>query len=234
MTPRSRNPQRRRTDRARARPPASGGSDATELIGRIPDWDGTAITFGGRSVIDPAAPGGPQWLAPPVRPEPLPALPPAPPRRPQDAAIFVLLPSGFGLLCGMDLWRRHADPEANHYRHAFDALRVSALRAGWQPDAYGRWCCPRCVADPAWATPKPLAHWHPAGAHARPGPGSPSWASRECWLARPATEYHEDAAEAWIAGDPAAEFWFAVEAEVEALARTADGAVHGRHAAVAR
>lgn len=203
----------------RSREPAPGRA-AAETFGRIPDWDGTTIAFGGASGI--GLPG---------RAAPAPLPPPAP--RPYDAAIFTILPGGgFGLLCGIDLWRRHADPEAAWYRSQFDALRVSALRAGWRPDAYGRWCCPRCLMDPAYAAARPVAHWHPGAAHARTGPGSS--VSREYWQQEPATEYHGDAAAALIAGDPAAEFWFQVEAEVGVLCRTAEGALHGRHEAGTR
>jgi hypothetical protein len=202
---------------------------ATGTIGRVPDWDATTVTFTGVSAIGLGPDAQP--FARPPDPETLPALPPPPEpvRRPVDDAIFVIIWSarGFGLLCGMDLWRRHADPEAAHYRNQFDALRVSALRAGWLPDRHGRWCCPRCVAEPSYATPKPLDHYHPGVVHARAA-ADPA-VSRGFWEARPAIDYHRDAADAFAAGDPAAEFWFRVEAEAEVLARTADGAWHGRH-----
>jgi hypothetical protein len=242
--------------RRRPRPVPDGdfpGDEAvTETIGRIPDWDGTTITFGGASGT--GQPGGAYphghftgigdktaWhpapgyeerrgITPaPGRPETVPVPPPGPPRRPADCAIFTILADGFGLLCGMDLWRRHADPEATHYRNQFDALRVSALRAGWLPDVYGRWCCPRCVADPAWAAPALPDHYHPGVGHARTA-ADPA-VSREFWEARVATGHHRDAADAFAAGDPAAEFWFRVEAEAEVLARTAEGVHHGRHEA---
>ena len=203
---------------------------------RPPDWDATTITFAGASGPAPA-PVTMTRAAPRPHVTPLDApAAPEPPRaqRPYDEAIFVLIPSGFGLLCGMDLWRRHADPEAAHYRDQFDALRISALRAGWHPDAYGRWCCPRCQDDPFYATPKPLAHWHPGVPHARPRPETTPFSSAECWLLRVATDYHADAAAAFADGDPAAEFWFQVEAELDALTRTAQAAVHGRHEAGAR
>lgn len=233
----------RRRDRAiaRRRPPAVPGGFASdeavaETLGRIPDWDGTTITFGGASGTIPAAI---QDTGPVIRfgaGRPAAILPPAPappPSRPADCAMPARLRDGtFGLLCGIDLWRIHFDPEAAWYDRMFDALRVSALRAGWRPDAWGRWCCPRCVMDPAYATPKPLAHWHPAVPHARPRDTPlPSW---EFWLARPATEYHRDAADAAADGDPAAEFWFQEQAVADVAGRTADAGRHGRHEAGAR
>jgi hypothetical protein len=246
--------------RRRPRPVLDGDfpSDeaVTEVLGRVPDWDGTTITFGGTS----GAGGSADWdagtitgafggtsaiglgpdaqpFARPPGPETLPLVPPPPPepvRRPADDAIFVIIWSarGFGLLCGIDLWRRHADPEAAHYRNQFDALRISALRAGWRPDTYGRWCCPRCVADSAWAAPALPDHYHPGVVHARTA-ADPA-VSREYWEARPAIEYHRDAADAFASGDPVAEFWFRIEAEAEVLARTAEGAWHGRHEGGAR
>jgi hypothetical protein len=158
----------------------------------------------------------------------LPAAPPPPAQRRPDCAIFTILPGGgFGLLCGIDRWRRHADPETNCARHCFDALRASALAAGWRPDAYGRWACPRCKTDPAYVTPQPAAHWHPDG---------------------------HDGRGVMITGHGGyrdAQFWLQVQAEHEVLRRTADGEPpgwahlnaararevrerHGRHAAVTR
>lgn len=240
----------RRRDRAiaRRRPPAlpgdfAGDEPVTELIAAEPPaWDGT--TWAGASA--PGQPASVAYLfgAGTAATHPMPAAPvrralaaagaqpqEPPASRPADCAMPVKLRDGtFGLLCGIDRWRIHSDPEAAWYRHMFDALRVSALRAGWRTDACGRWCCPRCAMDPAFWTRQPVAHWHPAVPHARAGEAP----SREYWLARPATEWHEDACAAAGAGDPAAEFWLQVEAEVYVAGRTADAGRHGRHEAGAR
>ena len=222
----------------RSRQPAPSPA-AAETFGRIPDWDGTTIEWGGASGA--GLPGGDALYRRPgaaarirqaiTAEETAPW--PEPPARPPDGAIWTILPGGgFGLLCGMDLWRRHADPEAAWYEDYFDALRVSALRAGWHPDLFGRWCCPRCQDDPFYTAPHPLAHYHPGVPHALAGPDP--FESVRFWNARAATEHHEDAAAAWIDGDPAAEFWLRAEAEQAMLCRTAEGALHGRHEAGAR
>jgi hypothetical protein len=166
------------------------------------------VTFPGfRQDTQPLARLRAQPTYTPHAPDTFPALPDAPARQP-DCAIFTILPAGgFGLLCGIDRWRRHADPETAHARHSFDALRASALDAGWRPDAYGRWACPRCKMDPAYVTPQPLAHWHPDGPGGR---------------GRMMTGH---------GGYRDAQFWLQVEAEHEVLRRTADGARHGRHRA---
>jgi hypothetical protein len=74
-----------------------------------------------------------------------------------------------GLMCGADRWRRHIDPETLHARRQFDALRASAYAAGWRLDGYGRWCCPRCTADPAYTTPRPVQHYSEGAGRARLG-----------------------------------------------------------------
>ena len=198
---------------------------------RKPDWDAT-VPFRGASDVGVAT----EPLTRHPDPEPLPpGPPPGPPRRPADCAWFDVVKIGgksqLVLLCGMDRWRRHADPAVNYFAHAYDALRVSALRAGWRPDLFGRWCCPRCVMDPAYAAAKPLAHWHPGVPHAAARAGPDPFTSVRCWLERPATEYHYDSSAAYGAGDSADEFWFRVEAEAGAVERTARAAVHGRHEA---
>ena len=121
---------------------------------RPPDWE-TAVPFTGASGTGLPGPSAPL-------PFPhLPALEPPPPQRRPDCAIWVPLPHGrgFGLLCGADRWRRHADPEAAHAACYFDALRYSALQAGWRPDANGVWNCPRCKMRPGYASPQPVAHY---------------------------------------------------------------------------
>ena len=116
--------------------------------------------------------------------------------------------SHVGLLCGIDLWRRHDDPEIAHVRYGvFDALRDSALRAGWRLDAGGVWNCPRCKMNPAYRTPQPLAHWHP---DAYSGRGSHITG-------------HD--------GYQDAQFWLQVQAENVVLERTRDGVRNGRHRA---
>jgi hypothetical protein len=241
------NPFRRST-----RPEFTGdfNADGYAITGALPaagpaDWDGTAIEFTGASGtgLPDTAPLAHHLAAMPgyedagipepiirYRPAPdmFPALPAAAqPRRP-DCAIFTILPAGgFGLLCGIDRWRRHADPETMHARHCFDALRASALAAGWRPDAYGRWTCPRCKMDPAYVTPQPVAHWHPDGHDGR---------------GRMITGH---------GGYRDGQFWLQAEAENEVFRRTRDGEPagwadlnaarakvvrerHGRHAAVTR
>jgi hypothetical protein len=203
-------------------------------------WDGTTVPLAAlrgepRYTSAPAAPlpprAAPPAIEPPAPPRSRPDYQPAPPRSQPDCLIpAILRDKTIGMLCGIDLWRIHFDPEAACARRGFNALRASALAAGWRPDAFGRWACPRCKNDPHYRTPQPLAHWDPAVAHTR-APGD--WPARH-WLARPATEYHQDAASAWVAGDPAAEFWFAVEAEHEVLLRTADRNATARHRAGTR
>jgi hypothetical protein len=75
-----------------------------------------------------------------------------PPRtpRPADAAMYVRTKDGPGLECGLDRWRRHADPAVQDAPYMFDALRESARAAGWRPDAVGRWICPRCQHSPLY------------------------------------------------------------------------------------
>ncbi len=226
-----------RSRRRRGRPVLEGGFpddgyDITEVLQRAgpADWDGSTFEWGGAPgpAAEPLA-----RLRSPGRYQPPPALPaPPPPRQPDCAVWAVLRAGGFGLLCGIDRWRIHFDPETAHARHCFSALRASAHAAGWRPDAYGRWACPRCVTDPAWAAPRLPAHYDPAVAHAR-SPGD--WPARH-WLGRrrPVTEDHPDASAAWVARDPAAEFWLAVGAEISVAIRTADAAGHGRHRAGAR
>ena len=120
---------------------------------RTPDWE-TTIPFTGVSDA-----GYPVALLPfPDRP----AIEPPPPARRADCAMW-LTPTagrGFGLECGIDQWRRHADPAAAHADGSmFDALRDSALAAGWRVDANGVWNCPVCKERPAYRSPQPLAHY---------------------------------------------------------------------------
>ena len=212
------------------------------LAGRAPEWGAPTMTFAGSSGTVPAPVTMTQAPRAHGTPLDVPAGPPEPPPgRPHDAAMFEVAEidgvSQLVLLCGAEderspLRGRHTDPAVNYFAHAYDALRVSALRAGWRPDLFGRWCCPRCVMDPAYAAAKPLAHWHPGVPHAQTG--ADSFEPVRFWLERAATEHHWDASAAFAAGDPAAEFWFRAEAELDMLTRTAQAAVHGRHEAGAR
>jgi hypothetical protein len=225
-------PRRRRSrPRGRARLALTGDFPATdrditeaiEAAGPAP-WDGATVPLSALRGESHYTPG--DFLPPGVipvaikqrgqdtdpfarlrAPAAFPALPPAPPpQRQPDCAIPTINRDGsIGLLCGIDLWRIHFDPEAARARHGFDALRSSALTAGWRPDAYGRWACPRCKMNPAYATPQPLAHYHP-GAYGGRG--------------RMMTGH---------GGYRDAQFWLQVQAEHEVLRRTRDGATHGRH-----
>lgn len=194
-----------RSRRQRETANAGGFPDTGETIPQIrdrvrpPSYDSTAITFTGASGagLHPDAIYGP--------PQP---APPAPPQRRPDCAIWVFIPGGVGLLCGIDLWRRHDDPEIAHVRYGvFDALRDSALRAGWRLDAGGVWNCPRCKMNPAYRTPQPLAHWHPDAYSGR---------------GRHITGHD---------GYQDAQFWLQVQAENVVLERTRDGVRNGRHRA---
>jgi hypothetical protein len=205
--------------------------DATEFLDSIrpADYDARTYKFGEAGA---SGTGLPEPVTEPItryRPAPdmFPALPAAPQRRP-DCAIFTILPGGgFGLLCGIDRWRRHADPGTIHARHCFDALRASALAAGWRPDAYGRWACPRCKKDPAYVTPQPVAHWHPDGhdGRGRMMTGHGGYRDGQFWLQ---VEAENEVFRRTRSGEPAG--WADLNAARAAKARER----HGRHAAGAR
>jgi hypothetical protein len=89
---------------------------------------------------------------------------PRPRRDPGEMFIPVWVPAlgRHVLLCGMCRWRRHDDPAiAGLPFGIFDALRDSALAAGWVLDLFLRWCCPACAGTPAYWSPRPVAHYHP-------------------------------------------------------------------------
>ena len=137
------------------------GDAVTEVLSRVPDWDARTIAFTGAQAVGIAPASlyrqhtglGPLTAPPPPRPR----------RTAPDCAIIVLIPGGWGILCSMCRWRRHADPEAL----SSPELRWSAELAGWRKDAFGGWCCPTCKETPRYRASGPLAHWHPDGARAR-------------------------------------------------------------------
>jgi hypothetical protein len=89
---------------------------------------------------------------------------PRPRRDPREMFIPVWVPTlgRHVLLCGMCRWRRHDDPAiAGLPFGIFDALRDSALAAGWVLDLFVRWCCPWCKDTPAYWPARPVAHYHP-------------------------------------------------------------------------
>jgi len=116
------------------------------------------------------------------------------PRRAPDEAIFVWVPSisQHVLLCGMCLWRRHADPITANMPFTFESLRQSAWITGWRTDAFTRWCCPHCQGTRAYWSPRQVIQWD------------------------------GDALDAYLAGDAHAESWHRARAERHLICDVAD------------
>jgi hypothetical protein len=135
---------------------------------------------------------------------PAPPLPP-PPDRPFDAAIFVEIPAGWVMLCGLCCWRRPKDIVPQDTPRLFEAIRDSACDEGWQLDRFARWACAKCQMGSDYYAP-----WNPV-----------HYASE--WGAA----WHEYAPGQWAYTDPAVppkpvwptEFGFEVIAEYAALQR---------------
>lgn len=112
----------------------------------------------------PAAPPGPRETGPQQRLPRMTRVRERPrPQRPADGAIFAWVPSTgqHVLLCGICLWRRHADPDAASMPFGFETLRESAAAAGWRLDAFARWACPACQATARYHAPHAVTHSHP-------------------------------------------------------------------------
>lgn len=160
----------RPTPLPRRKPPVfpgdfTDGLSVTETLAALPPGVPVAVKQTGHDTIPLAAFRGRARYQPSTAPQPAP-VPAAAPE--PDCAMFVLLPDGTpGLLCGIDRRRTHFDPETRYARRQFAALRASARAAGWWTDAYGRWCCPRCAADPSYTTPRPVVHYSEGAADAR-------------------------------------------------------------------
>lgn len=116
------------------------------------------------------------------------------PQRAPDCAIFVWVPSisQHVLLCGMCLWRRHADPITASMPFTFESLRQSAYVTGWRTDAFTRWCCPHCQGTAAYHSPRQVIQWD------------------------------GDALDAYLAGDVHAESWHRARAERHLICDVAD------------
>ena len=103
------------------------------------------------------------------------------PARHHDVALFGRSPLGWALICGVCRTTRHATREANHQRHAFDALRDSATAAGWTLDAFWRWACPGCQQTPRYWPLRTAVHAAPHVRQAKLA-GEHVTATAEFWL----------------------------------------------------
>lgn len=157
------------------------------------------------------------------------------PQRAPDCAIFVWVPSisQHVLLCGMCLWRRHADPITASMPFTFESLRQSAYVTGWRTDAFTRWCCPHCQGTPAYHSPRQVIQWDPDAAEAYLAhlAGDPRGRKAPRYGIYPASDYSEFAEWYERVGPEVA---FRAAAELDLIGDVAAGVKHGRHAAVTR